>query len=134
MTEHREPLPPRSSLMSAMGGEPVLRAVINRFVDRMFTDLMIGFFFRDADRARVKEKEYELAAQLLGASVRYTGRPLKEVHGPHRIMGGQFARRSQILREVLAEFEVPEPVVTAWFEHIEALRDQITSNSGSACQ
>ncbi len=35
---------------------------------------MIGFFFRKASRARIKEKEYEFAAQHLGAEVQYTGR------------------------------------------------------------
>lgn len=134
MIQHRESLPPHPSHFATLGGEPVLRAIIDRFVDRMFNDLMIGFFFRNADRTRVKDKEFELAAQMLGAPLRYSGRPLREVHGPHRIMGGQFARRSQILREVLEEFDVPGPVATAWFEHIEAMRGQVTADTGSACR
>jgi truncated hemoglobin YjbI len=60
-----------------LGGEPVLRSIIRTFVDRMFSDPMIGFLFRNASRERVADKEYELAAQHLGAGVAYTGRPLR---------------------------------------------------------
>ena len=43
-------------------GEERLRAVIDEFVDRMFDDLMIGFFFRKASKARIKEMELQHAA------------------------------------------------------------------------
>ena len=44
-----------------LGGEPVLRRVIDTFVDRCFDDMMIGFHFRAADRERVKRFEYQHA-------------------------------------------------------------------------
>ena len=67
---------PEESLFDRLGGEPALRAIIDRFVDRLFDDLMIGYLFRAADRERVKAKEYEFAARHLGAPEAYTGRPL----------------------------------------------------------
>src|SRR5690349_2885138 len=94
------------TMFEEMGGEPVLRRVIDVFVDRVFDDAMIGFFFRNASRARIKEKEYEFAARHLGADVAYTGKPLPEAHAPHRIMGGQFQRRLVILKETLEECSV----------------------------
>ncbi|MGZ8521739.1 MAG: globin domain-containing protein, partial [Candidatus Binatia bacterium] len=78
-----------------LGGEVKLRAVIDTFVDRVFADRMIGFFFRNADKARIKEMEYQLAAGFFGAPVEYHGRPLDQVHAKHPIMGGHFARRRQ---------------------------------------
>lgn len=121
------------SLFEQMGGEPALRRVVDRFVDRIFEDVMIGFFFRRADRARVKEKEYEFAARHLGANVPYTGRPLREAHAAHPIMGGQFNRRLQILKETLAEMDVPEPVRAHFIAHTEALRGQITRDASHEC-
>jgi truncated hemoglobin YjbI len=116
-----------------LGGEPTLRAIIDRFVDRIFDDVMIGFFFRNASRERVKAKEYEVAAGHLGADVVYTGRPLGQAHAPHRIMGGQFMRRQQILKETLREFKVPEAIEQHWLEHTAQLMPVITSNRPDQC-
>ena len=74
-----------STLFDDLGGEPVLRRIIDRFVDRVFDDVMIGFFFRNARKERIKQKEYEHAAQHLGAPIAYTGRPLDEAHRAHPI-------------------------------------------------
>src|SRR6187402_657097 len=115
-----EPLP-----FDALGGEVVLRPLIARFVDRLFDDIMIGYLFRAADRDRVKAKEYEFAAQHLGAPVEYTGRPLATAHRAHRITGGQFMRRLQILKETLAEFRAPSTVTEHWVGHTLALQAQI---------
>jgi truncated hemoglobin YjbI len=122
-----------TSLFDQLGGEPVLRSIIGRFVDRMFADPMIGFFFRKADRQRIKDKEYELAAQHLGAPVAYTGRPLQQAHAAHPIMGGQFARRLEILRQTLTEAGASEAVVAHFIAHAEGLRSTITRDASGEC-
>ena len=124
---------PQPSLFEALGGEAVLRPLIARFVDRMFEDIMIGYLFHAADRERVKAKEYEFAARHLGAPVEYTGRPLPEAHRAHRITGGQFMRRLQILKETLAAFQVPAPVSEHFVQHTLSLQAQITNNSLDQC-
>ena len=115
-----------TSLFERVGGEPALRRIIERFIDRVFDDLMIGFLFRAADRARVKEKEYELAARHLGAPLRYTGRPVAEAHAPHPILVGHFARRLKILEEVLDELGAPPEVKAHWLAHDERLKGVVT--------
>jgi len=121
------------TLFEQLGGEPKLREIIDAFIDRVFADRMIGFFFRNADRKRIKEMEFQLTAEFLGAEVQYQGRPLDQAHAKHPIMGGQFARRLQILKETLEELHVPQPIRDAWIEHNESLRSLITPNSGSDC-
>jgi truncated hemoglobin YjbI len=116
-----------------MGGEAKLRAVVDDFVDRCFDDTMIGFLFQRAERDRIKRFEYQHAAEHLGGRERYEGRPLDEAHRPHRIFGGQFARRRQILIETLNDHDVPQPVIDAWIEHQERLRALITKDAGSDC-
>jgi hemoglobin len=122
-----------ATLFDAIGGEQGLRRVVDRFVDRIFDDMMIGFLFRDASRERVREKEYEFAAAHLGGRVVYTGKPLGKVHAPHRIQGGQFNRRLQILKETLDECGVAGPVKEHWVRHTEGLRTVITGDVGNAC-
>ena len=130
--------PGRQTLMSdtlyeKMGGEAKLRQVIDTFIDRVFADRMIGFFFRSADKARIKEMEFQFTAKFLGADIEYRGKPLNEVHAKHPIMGGQFMRRLQILRETLELYDIPAEVRDAWLVHTEGLRSQITRDAGSDC-
>ncbi len=116
-----------------IGGEPALRALIDDFVDRCFADVMIGFLFARADRARVKRFEYEHAAEHLGAGATYGGRPLAAAHGKHRIMGGQFDRRRTILREVLDAHGVPADVRDRWLDRQDALRAEVTTDPRGQC-
>lgn len=122
------------SRFDEIGGEPALRSIVDDFVDRCFDDLMIGFLFQRADRARIKRFEYQHAAEHLGGPVEYEGRPLDQAHGPHKIFGGQFARRRQILIDTLRDHDVPESVIDAWVRHQETLRPLITKDAGSSCQ
>jgi hemoglobin len=121
------------TLFETLGGESKLREIINTFIDRVFEDRMIGFFFRNADRARIKDLEYQLAAGFLGAPVEYRGRALDQVHAKHPIMGGHFARRRQILKETLELYQVPEEIMHAWLEHTDALRPLITTQADTTC-
>ena len=121
------------SLFEKLGGESRLRTIVNAFIDRVFEDRMIGFFFRNADRARIKEMEYQLAASFLGADIKYTGRPLGKAHVNHPIMGGHFARRRQILKETLEVYQVAEEIKAAWLHHTDSLRPLITPEAGSGC-
>jgi hemoglobin len=116
-----------------LGGEPALREIIDRFVDRVFADRMIGFFFRNSDKVRIKEMEYQLAASFLGSGTVYRGRPLEKAHAKHPIMGGHFARRRQILKETLESFQIAETIKEAWLKHTDDLRPLITGNAGSGC-
>ena len=122
------------SLFGKLGGEPKLRAIVDDFVDRCFDDVMIGFMFARADRNRIKRFEYQHAAEHLGGPVEYRGRPLQEAHRPHRIFGGQFARRRQILLETLRDHGAPEEVIEAWIAHQESLRGSITKDPDSNCE
>jgi hemoglobin len=121
------------TLFEQLGGEAKLAAIIDAFMNRVFEDRMIGFFFRNADKNRIKALEYQLAAEFLGAPVEYRGRPLHHAHAKHPIMGGHFARRRQILKETLESHRVPEHIKQAWLEHTEALRRLITDQAGSSC-
>jgi hemoglobin len=121
------------TLFDKLGGETRLRAIIDTFIDRVFEDRMIGFFFRNAERSRIKNMEYQLAASFLGAPIEYQGRPLGKVHANHPIMGGHFARRRQILKETLELYEVSKDIQSVWLNHTDSLRPLITPEEGSAC-
>jgi hemoglobin len=116
-------------------GDAKLRAVISDFYDRVFRDVMIGFMFQGKDKQHLIDREFELAARMLGAShITYTGRPMRTAHGAHTIFGGHFERRLQILRETMADHAVDADVQQVWIDHTQALREQITRDKGSECK
>ncbi len=117
----------KQSYFEQLGGELGLRVIINDFIERLYDDVMIGFLFRRVSALHLKEMEYQFAAEFLGAPIQYGGRDLNEAHAVHHIRGGQFARRSQILSEVLDAHHVPSQIKTAWLEHTEKLKSEIIS-------
>lgn len=114
--------------------EARLGAVVEDFYDRVIGDVMIGFLFRGKDRARLVALETAFTARMLGARhLAYEGRPMREAHAASPILGGHFERRQQILREVLADHDVPEVVRDAWLSHNASLRSQVTGDVGTEC-
>ena len=112
--------------VDTLGGEERLRAVVEVFVDRVFSDPIIGFFFEGRDRARIAQHEFELAAAHLGSRRRYAGRPIPAVHQPLRINRGQFRRRLAILRSTLRDQGVPDGIADRWIEHDSKLESAVT--------
>ena len=115
-------------------GEAKLRALITDFYARVFDDIMIGFLFAGKDRQHLIDREYELAARMLGADIEYTGRPMRTAHANSPIMGGHFERRMQLMRDVMRAHAVDADIQTTWLAHQEALRSQITRDRGSECK
>ena len=121
------------ALFEQIGGEK-LRVVLTDFYDRLFEDVMIGFMFQGKPKQQLIDREWQFTAGFLGATdVTYTGRPMRAAHAQHTIFGGHFERRLQVLRETLADHQVPEAVQKAWIDHTLALRPQITRDTGSEC-
>ena len=116
-------------------GADKLREVITDFYARVFVDVMIGFMFEGKNRKHLIEREWELAAALLGApDIKYTGRPMRTAHAAHTIFGGHFERRLQLLKETLRDHDVDLEVEKVWIDHTLSLRDQITRDKGSECK
>lgn len=110
-----------------IGGEAAVRAILVRFVDRVFADPIIGFLFAGRDPARIALHEFEHAARHLGGNVAYTGRPIGMVHRPLRIHQGQFRRRIAVLRHVLRECGVEPEVVERWVDADQRLMALVTT-------
>jgi hemoglobin len=124
---------PNLSPYERIGGEAGLRAIVDDFVSRVTSDIMIGFFFRGVDKEKLTTLETQFAASHLGGPSNYQGRPLKKAHEAHPIMGGQFNRRLTILDQTLRDHGVEDEVRTVWLEHNEQLRSQITRDRRDEC-
>lgn len=114
-----------SNLYEKAGGAHKLRRVLEDFYERLFADLMIGFLFAGKDKERLIQKELELVSEFLGGDLRYSGRPMRAAHEKLPILGGHYHRRLQILRETMADHELPKEVQEQWLAHTESLKDQV---------
>ena len=116
-----------------LGCELGLKEIVDDFIDRVTGDVMIGFFFRAIDKVVLKRLELEFATTHLGGPVKYSGRPLKNAHSAHKIMGGQFNRRLRILENTLKAHNVPQDIQNDWLAHNEQLRSHITRDTKYEC-
>lgn len=104
-------------------GEERLRALLTDFYDRLYDDIIIGFFFTPHDKQALIEHQLDYVCAHVGAGEgKYEGRSMRRAHEHHPILSGHFDRRHQILREVLEDHDVPEHVSRAWLELDSSLR------------
>ena len=113
--------------IDSIGGEAVLRQMVQSFVDRVASDMIIGFMFEGRDLNRIVAHEYEWASGHFQSGIKYTGRPIGEVHRPLKINGGHFRRRIAILRTVLQEYGLSQATIDYWISKEEALASVIVS-------
>jgi len=92
---------PEASLYARMGGEPVVRRVVDDVIDRSSTDPRTARSFKDTKIDRVKEKLREQICQLGGGGCAYTGDPMKEVHKGLKNTEAEFYLLVQFLRDAL---------------------------------
>ena len=126
-------VPADGSDFARLGGERGLRAIIDDFMTRVFADVMIGFLFAAAPKARIREMEFRYAAAHLGGPTAYDGRPLDEAHRASPISSGHFARRRQLLDETLSAHAVPDDIRQRWLAHVDAQRALVLASHVDAC-
>jgi truncated hemoglobin YjbI len=117
------------SLFEELGGEAGVGPIVDRFVDRCFEDRIIGYLFEGKDREAVKRHERAHTALLLGAEVRYEGRPVVALHRPMRIHAGHFRRRLALLRQEILRGGLSEAQAEAWLAPQRALEAAMTDGT-----
>ena len=98
----------------ALGGREAIHGHVRAFVQRFAQDFIIGYLFEGRDLERIIAHETAHACEHLGGPELYQGRPLAQVHRPLRINAGHFRRRLAIVRTVLADRGVAEPIIERW--------------------
>ncbi len=114
------------SLVQEVGGEAALLEIIHDLYDRLFADMMIGFFFQPHDKSRLIQSQYDyLTAHLGDRSGTYEGPSIRRAHETLPILSGHFDRRHQILIAVLKDQHVPAHIQEAWIKFDLSLRDLV---------
>ena len=86
------------AVYQAFGGTPGLTRLMDDFVNRLVIDPRIGVFFKDTNRAELKEK---LASQLCvvsGGPCKYSGADMKNAHADMGIDKSNFNALVEVLQ------------------------------------
>lgn len=78
------------SLFERIGGEKVARQVVADTWANHTSNPIVMNRFANSDGAYVKQKVYEIFAMATGADVKYTGKPMKELHSSMNINEAEF--------------------------------------------
>lgn len=95
--------PPTQSptLYARLGGEPVVKRVVDETIDRSATDPRTKRSFDGVKLAHVKEKIVEQICSLAGGGCTYTGDPMDKVHKGLKNTEAEMHLLVQFLRDAL---------------------------------
>lgn len=122
-------------VIEEVGGEERMQRLMGRFYDRLFDDVMVGFFFAGSDKqALIRSQIDYVHAHLGGRHGDYTGPSIRCAHAELPILSGHFDRRHQILIEVLEEFDIPQKVRQEWLKLDRVMRPMVLEQGRQARQ
>jgi hemoglobin len=120
------------SLYDDIGGEAGIRAVLQSLYDKLFADIMVGFLFAGKDKAQLVEHQVWFTARFLGGPSRYTGRSLPDAHAALPLLPGHVDRRHHLLKQTLAECNVPPRVAEEWLRVDASLKPAVLKSGEEA--
>ena len=116
-------------LYEAIGGLPALEVAVNRFCERVRSDMEVAEFFVWMDLHQQKSHLLAYLGQVLGGPTRHT-RAIRRSHAVLPIRQRQFEVVVDHLVAALQELAVDDALVAAAMERIWPLATQIV-NTGS---
>jgi hemoglobin len=101
---------PELSAYERVGGAPAVKAVVDRFYQRVLADGELARYFADLDESgmtQLKRHQVAMVSQVLGGPRAYAGRDLAEAHRRLDIPALHYRRASHLLVGTMWEFDVP---------------------------
>jgi len=89
------------TLWTRLGGEPVVKRVVNETIDRSSSDPRTARSFKDVKLQNVKDKIVEQICSLTGGGCKYTGDPMDKVHKGLKNTEAEMNLLVQYLRDAL---------------------------------
>jgi hemoglobin len=99
------------SIYEAIGGEPAVRAAVDRFYERVWSDPDLVGWFAEIDPYRLKDHQRAFISAALGGPDGYAGRSMAEAHRGRAITDAAFDRVVEHLADALADLGVSEATI-----------------------
>ncbi|MCE4554511.1 group I truncated hemoglobin [Roseateles cellulosilyticus] len=117
--------PTDDSLYRAWGGEAGIRAVMEDFVPRLFTDPRTARFFERVDRNNLVARLTEQLCKEAGGPCAYTGAAMKPVHADLGIGKRDFNALVEILQQAMDARGIPFPAQNRMLARLAPMHRQI---------
>jgi hemoglobin len=121
----RQPEP----LFERIGGETAVARLVGAFYERVLADEELRPFFADTSMEKLQRMQREFFAAALGGPIRYTGRPLAEVHYGRGIQPRHLRRFLDHLLETLRGQAMDQQDVYEIASRIQTYADEITGTT-----
>lgn len=116
-------------LVERIGGPDRLQQILHRFYQRLFSDPVVGFFFEGRDIHKIVAGQHGFLMRAFGETDRFEGTHPGKAHLQlPPIRRGQFDRRLQVLRDVLAQEGLDPADIDAWVKVEAGMRGLIQGN------
>jgi hemoglobin len=115
------------NLYERLGGEGTIKAVVDRFYQRVTTDPDLAGYFEGVDMTRLRRHQAAFVSQAIGGPTDYEGREMAAAHKDLGISGPAFDRVVGHLVETLREMGVPPGEVGEVAAVLSPLREQIVT-------
>ena len=119
------------TLYKRIGGEPAIRAAVDRFYERVLADPSLSLFFEGVSMPRLKAHQFAFLSQALGGPKQYSGSSTAEAHARLAIEQHHFDSVAVHLVETLRELGVPEDIVGEVATAITPLSSQVVNTPTS---
>lgn len=126
---------PELSGYERVGGAPAVKAVVERFYERVLADDELSRYFTGLDESgmtQLKRHQVAMVSQVLGGPREYTGRELADAHRALKIPQLHYRRVAHLLVGTLWEFDVPEDIIFDVSELLASLQDVIASTDADS--
>ncbi len=115
------------SIYDSLGGEVVLRVVVDDLATRLENDLLLGPVFRDVDLDALQRHRVSYLETVLGGPEQYLGQSMRDAHRSLALTDAHMDRFLQLSAASLAAADVaPEPA-RAVLELLDRLRPVIVT-------
>jgi hemoglobin len=131
VTEMSAELHAQSSIYETIGGEAALEPMVDDFYGRVLVDPELRGFFAGTNMARLRGRQVEFLAAVLGGPRSYTGASLRTAHQGRGIEQVHFDLVAEHLVTALQAAGVPADVIDQIIAVITPLASQIVSSGMS---
>ena len=97
------------SLYERLGGEHVVRKIVNDTLDKNLKNPLIGHHFQNIDMDNLKRLVFEFFSMGTGGPGQYTGRDMPSSHKHLKLTEQDYQSSNSDLLEALRENGIPEP-------------------------
>jgi hemoglobin len=119
----------KPTLYERLGGDEAIDEAIFGFYRRVFADPELSPFFEGVEAERLKAMQREFFAAALDGPIRYSGRPLTEVHAGLGIQPRHLSRFLDHLMEAFADRGIGEHDRYEIYSRINMYADEITGST-----